>query len=211
MSEKKLNIVECLNDLPDTAQLHGSLAIDTEAMGLKIKRDRLCLLQICDEKNNVFLVHFPAENVDYKAPNLKKYLTDKGIKKIFHFARFDIAIMQHYLKIKTIPNIFCTKIASRLTRTYTDSHGLKNLVHDLLGVEMRKDQQCSNWGNDTLTEKQKCYAARDVIYLHALEEKLSHMLHLADRQHLAQKYFEFINTVCASDLAGFEEDLFRHI
>ena len=199
-----------VNDLPSNVVLKGSIAIDTEAMGLKYnERDRLCMVQICDEDGNVYLVHFPASNYNYSCPNLKKYLLDEKIVKIFHYARFDIAIMRKYLNIDSIKNIFCTKIASRFARTYTDSHSLKTLVSELLHVELKKEQQCSYWGTDELSNAQKSYAANDVIYLHELRNVLSDMLKKSGRYEIALKFMQFVDNVCTADIMGFEEDLFR--
>ncbi len=199
------------NDIPDDFVFYGSIAVDTEAMGLKIHRDRLCLVQICDEKGKIGMVHFPDSNYDYsKSKNLKALLEDKDRLKIFHYARFDVAILKKYLNIELIPNIFCTKIASRLARTYTDSHGLRSMLMDLIGVELKKEQQSSNWGSDTLTEAQKHYAANDVIYLHEAMKKLLVMLKKHNRLNIANKYFEFLDSVVETDTLGFEEDLFRH-
>ena len=199
-----------VNDLPANVKLKGSIAIDTEAMGLKYNgRDRLCVIQICDESGEVYLIHFPASKYDYSCPNLKKYLKDNKVEKIFHYARFDVAIMRKYLKIKSIKNIFCTKIASRFARTYTDSHSLKTLVSELLHIELKKEQQCSYWGADELTDAQKGYAANDVLYLHKLKSKLTEMLKASGRYEIALKYMQFVDNVCTSDMMGFEEDLFR--
>ncbi len=200
-----------INDLPDDVFLKGDVAIDTEAMGLKRERDRLCLVQLKDEQGEVHLVQFPQDNYDYKkAKNLSSLLSDPNINKIFHYARFDVGIMRYYLKIDFIPNIFCTKIASRLVRTYTDHHGLRSLLIDLLGVELKKEQQSSNWGANNLTEAQKHYAASDVLYLHEAKKKLVNMLQKHDRMDIANKYFTFLDTIVATDMLGFEEDLFRH-
>ena len=200
----------CVNDLPDGVDLKGSIAIDTEAMGLKFNvRDRLCVIQICDESGEVYLVHFPADTYNYKCKNLRRFLLDDKRQKIFHYARFDVAIMRKYLGISEIKNIFCTKIASRLARTYSDSHGLKTLVSEILHVELKKEQQCSYWGAEKLTDAQKGYAANDVIYLHRLRDALTEMLKVSGRYEIACKYFDFVNNVCATDLMGFEEDLFR--
>jgi ribonuclease D len=161
------------NDLPANITFSDSIAIDTETMGLNVIRDRLCLIQISSGDGNAHLVQF--EQGKYDAPNLKKLLSDDKILKIFHFARFDLAALSHYLKIE-IKNIYCTKIASKLTRTYTDSHGLKSLCDELLGVDLSKKQQSSEWGNSLINEKQMEYAASDVLYLHKLKEKLDEML-----------------------------------
>ncbi len=197
-----------INDLPDDLDLNGSLAIDTEAMGLKYNiRDRLCVVQLCDESGLVCLVHFPQNS--YNCPNLKKFLLDKDRQKIFHYARFDVAIMRKYLGIQNFENIFCTKIASRFARTYTDGHSLKTLVSELLHVELKKEQQCSYWGADELSDAQKHYAANDVIYLHALRDKLIEMLKKSGRYEIALKFMAFVDNVCTADMLGFEEDLFR--
>ena len=199
-----------VNDLPENVKLKGSIAIDTEAMGLKYnERDRLCVIQICDESGEVYLIHFPASTYDYSCQNLRKFLEDENRVKIFHYARFDVAIMRKYLKIDSIKNIYCTKIASRFARTYTDSHSLKTLVSELLHVELKKEQQCSYWGSDELSDAQKGYAANDVLYLHKLKEKLTDMLEKSGRYEIAYKYMQFVDNVCTSDMMGFEEDLFR--
>jgi len=206
------NINLHINDLPDTVILVGDLAIDSEAMGLQIKRDRLCLIQICDANGNIHMVHFPSDSYNYEASvNLKRYLVDESRQKIYHYARFDIAIAKYYLSIKEIPNIFCTKIASRFARTYTDNHGLRSVVGELIGVDLRKEQQSSNWGATCLSEAQKMYAANDVIYLHELRDKLIKMLIVSGRLKLAQEFFRCVGVVADADLLGFEEDLFRHM
>ena len=200
-----------INDIPSDLCVVGDIAIDTEAMGLNILRDRLCLVQICDEKGEVSLVHFPQSNFQYECPNLIKLLTDPHRQKIFHFARFDVAIIKHYLGIEEIPNIYCTKIASRFFRTYTDSHGLRTLIMELLKVEIKKDQQCSNWGKDVLSEDQKRYAANDVIYLHRIRDELNKMFEAnSERKALVYSYFAFINTVTSADIAGFHDDMLSH-
>ena len=204
-------IILHVNDLPANIMFTGDIAIDTEAMGLLRKRDRLCLIQLKDETGDVHLVHFPQSNYDYtKSKNLTSLIIDPNITKIFHYARFDVAIMRYYLGIDFIPNIFCTKIASRLVRTYTDHHGLRSLLMDIIGVELKKEQQSSNWGSDNLTDAQKNYAANDVLYLHEAKKKLTQMLKNSDRLDIAQKYFSFLDTVVTTDMLGFEEDLFRH-
>jgi ribonuclease D len=197
-----------INDLPSDLELKGSIAIDTEAMGLKYNiRDRLCVVQLCDENGLVCLVHFPDNK--YDCPNLKKILIDKNRQKIFHYARFDVAIMRKYLGINSFENIFCTKIASRFARTYTDSHSLKTLVSELLHIELKKEQQCSYWGANELSDAQKHYAANDVLYLHALRDKLIEMLKKSGRYEIALKFMAFVDNVCTADMLGFEEDLFR--
>ncbi len=186
----------------------GDIAVDTEAMGLNNWRDRLCLVQLSDGKGDEHLVQFRAG--EYKAPNLCKLLTDLKRVKLFHFARFDVAILQHYLEVKTGP-IYCTKIASRLTRTFTDRHGFKDLCKDLLGVEVSKQQQTSDWGQDTITPEQQEYAASDVRYLHRLREKLDVMLAREGRTELAAECFRFLPTRAGLDLAGWPEiDIFAH-
>lgn len=199
-----------VNDIPEDFELYGDLAIDTEAMGLKLNRDRLCLIQICDSRRNIALIHFPESSYDYSCPNLKKYLLDEKNQKIFHFARFDIAIMKYYLNLKEIPNIYCTKIASRFCRTYTESHGLRTLIMELLGIEIKKDQQCSNWGTNDLTESQKSYAKNDVIYLHDLRDILNKMMQNNGRKEIIHKYFSFLNTVTDADIMGFTDDMLNH-
>ena len=199
------------NDLPDDISfLKGSIAIDTEAMGLNIKRDRLCLVQMCDENSNVVLVKYNT-NCDYKSPNLVKLLEDENRLKIFHFARFDVAIMKHYLKIKSINNIFCTKIASKLARTYTDRHGLKTLVSEICHVVMDKEQQTSNWGIDELSSEQIQYAISDVIYLHRMLDHLSKMLKTLNRYDLAIECFNTINLIADLDIQDFGLRLFEHL
>lgn len=195
------------NDLPDNFRLQGDIAVDTEAMGLNIRRDRLCLVQICDENGKTVLVQ---PNQNYDAPNLKKLLNDTNRQKIFHFARFDVAILNHYLNID-IQNIFCTKIASKIARTYTDSHGLKELCRELLTVQISKQQQSSNWGNNHLTIEQQEYAAKDVIYLHDIRQILINMLTRENRLELALDAIEYLPTRVRLDLAGWENnDIFAH-
>ncbi len=177
-------------------------------MGLDNRRDRLCLVQISDGNGEAHLVHFPTKKFD--APNLKKLLTDKKRVKLFHFGRFDIAILTHYLKIE-IENIYCTKIASRLCRTFTDGHGLKDLCFELLNVKISKQQQSSDWGALKLSHEQLTYAASDVLYLHALRTKLNVMLKREGRMHTAQRCFDFLPTRSALDLFGWNEfDIFAH-
>ncbi|WP_339047773.1 ribonuclease D [Candidatus Mesenet endosymbiont of Phosphuga atrata] len=195
------------DDLPDDVLFKESVAIDTEAMGLINHRDRLCVVQLCDKKGNVHLVKFKD---DYSAPNLKRLLEDQNIVKIFHFARFDIAILRYYLKVWAFP-CYCTKIASRLVRTYTDNHGLKELCNELLGVRLNKQQQSSDWGKDELTEDQLNYAANDVLYLHKIKDRLDAMLERENRKKLALDCFEFLKTRIELDLLGWENvDIFSH-
>jgi ribonuclease D len=190
------------NDLPSNIIFSGSIAIDTESLGLNITRDRLCLCQISDENQNVYFVKFDGK--DYSAPNLRKILEDQSILKIFHYARFDVGTLAYYLNIPKITPIFCTKIASKLVRTYTDAHGLKAICKELLDVELEKESQISYWGAEKLTEKQKRYAANDVIYLHKIKDILLERLKGQNRMEIAQGFFDVINTVCKCDCAGFD-------
>ena len=167
MSTEKIKLYK--NDLPDDLIIVGDIAVDTETMGLRHKRDRLCLIQISDEKGNIYIVQF--DKGITKAPNIERLFSDPNIQKIFHFARFDVAVVNQYLGI-LVNNIFCTKIASKLSRTYTDSHSLKDLCREFLGVQISKQQQSSDWGSEALTKEQKIYAASDVLYLHQLKDKL---------------------------------------
>ena len=195
-------------DLPDGLTFSQSVAVDTETLGLNPMRDRLCLVQLSAENNEAHLIQFKSSN--YHAPNLMKLLSDTNVTKIFHYARFDLAVIQHYLKLTCNP-VFCTKIASRLTRTYTDKHGLKDLCGELLGIEISKQQQQSDWGAETLTEEQMFYAATDVLYLHKLKEILERRLNREGRQHLAQASFDFLPTRVELDLSGWsEQDIFSH-
>ncbi len=196
------------NDLPINIILGDSIAIDTETMGLNTKRDRLCLVQISAGDGNAHLVKFDGKNFD--APNLKKVLADEKILKIFHYARFDLAALKYYLGVE-MKNVYCTKIASKLVRTYTDSHGLKTLCEELLGVELSKKQQSSDWGNSEINNKQIDYAAADVLYLHKLQKKLDIMLEREGRVGEFKKCLDFLPTRVELDLAGFGEvDIFSH-
>ncbi|AJQ51936.1 MAG: ribonuclease D [Rickettsia conorii subsp. raoultii] len=196
------------NDLPNNFELEGDLAIDTETMGLSLHRDKLCLLQFSNGNGEAHLVHFT--NQDYTAPNLKALLLDKTRCKIFHFARFDLASIKKYLSID-LENIFCTKISSKLVRTYTDSHGLKDLCRELLNINISKQQQSSYWGADNLSSEQKEYAAKDVLYLHQLKDILQKMLLKENRYELAQDIFRFLPTRANLDLIGWNEiDIFMH-
>ncbi len=195
-------------DLPDTVRFTGSVAIDTETMGLAPHRDRLCLVQLCGGDEDCHLVQF-AKGA-YDAPNLKRLLADPTVVKIFHFARFDIAMLRHYLGVVTAP-IYCTKIASRLTRTYTDRHGLRDLCRDLLGVEISKQQQSSDWGAETLEPAQLDYAASDVLHLHRLVTRLDEMLAREGRRALAEACFKFLPARAELDLLGWPDfDIFQH-
>jgi ribonuclease D len=196
------------NDLPAGLSLGPRVAIDSETMGLNPWRDRLCLIQLSAGNGEQHLVQF--EQGRYDAPNLKRLLTDPAVTKLFHFARFDVAIFQKYLGVSTTP-IYCTKIASKLVRTFTDRHGLKDLCKDLLGVEISKQEQSSDWGAPNLTEAQLKYAASDVLYLHALADRLDVMLAREGRADLARACFAFLPHRAALDLAGWpEEDIFAH-
>lgn len=195
-------------DLPDGLDFGPSIAIDTETLGLNPHRDRLCLVQISSGDGTAHLVQF-AER-DYSAPNLKRLLGDGKTLKIMQYARFDIAVIRHYLGVTMTP-AYCTKIASRLTRTYTDRHGLSNLCKELLEVDLSKQQQSSDWAAATLSDAQLAYAASDVLYLHRLKEKLDAMLLREGRMEMAQACFDFLPTRAALDLAGWPDtDIFAH-
>jgi ribonuclease D len=195
-------------DLPEGVRFGDTVAIDTEAMGLNPHRDRLCLVQLSAGDGVCHLVQLlPGA---YEAPNLKALLTDPAVTKLFHFARFDIAAIRQYLGVLTQP-VYCTKIASRLARTFTDRHGLKDLVKELLGVDLSKQQQSSDWGADELTDEQLRYAASDVLHLHQLRQRLDAMLAREGRLHLAEECFRFLPTRAELDLAGWaDEDIFAH-
>ncbi|MBG1232944.1 ribonuclease D [Aestuariivirga litoralis] len=195
-------------DLPADFTPGSSIAIDTETLGLKPARDKLCLVQISVGDGSAHLVQ--VDRTTYDAPRLKAVLVDPGVTKIFHYARFDVAVLKQYLGVD-VGSIYCTKIASRLVRTYTDRHGLKDLVKELLGIELDKQQQSSDWGAHMLSEQQKKYAATDVIYLHELKSRLDQMLEREGRSALAKSCFEFLPTRAALDLSGWaEEDVFAH-
>ncbi|MDG2284562.1 MAG: ribonuclease D [Alphaproteobacteria bacterium] len=195
-------------DLPDGLDFGASVAVDSEAMGLRHERDRLCLVQLSAGDGNAHLVQLPQG--DYAAPNLKALMLDPAVTKIFHYARFDVAIMQAYLGIMTTP-IFCTKIASKLVRTYTDRHGLKDLCRELLGIDLSKQQQSSDWGADTLSEEQMHYAASDVLYLHRIRGILDERLAREGRTELAQACFDFLPMRARLDLIRYDdEDIFSH-
>ena len=195
-------------DLPDGLNLGSVVAIDTETLGLNPFRDRLCLAQLSSGDGTAHCVQFAAG--EYAAPNLKKLLADPAITKLFHFARFDIAMFRRYLGVDCKP-VYCTKIASKLVRTYTDRHGLKDLVRELLGVEISKEQQSSDWGAAELSEKQLAYAASDVAHLHALKTILDGMLAREGRTAMAKACFDFLPVRAELDLAGWEEtDIFAH-
>lgn len=195
-------------DLPDLSRYTASVAIDTETMGLNPHRDRLCVVQLSNGDGSADVVQIPKDHSE--TPNLKALLANPDITKIFHFARFDIAVLYHTLGVMPQP-VYCTKIASRLTRTYTDRHGLKDLVRELLNVELSKQQQSSDWGSEQLSEAQLAYAASDVLHLHALRERLDTMLAREGRTELAQACFDFLPTRAKLDLQGWEmEDIFAH-
>ncbi|RXT56236.1 ribonuclease D [Bosea sp. Tri-44] len=196
------------DDLPDGFQPGPILAIDTETLGLNPQRDRLCVVQLSCGDGTADVVQIPK---DGPTPvNLCRVLADPGVLKLFHFARFDIAALEKAFGVVTSP-VYCTKIASKLVRTYTDRHGLKDLVRELLGVDLSKQQQSSDWGADTLTEAQLGYAAADVLHLHALKTKLDVMLEREGRAHLAKACFDFLPTRAELDLAGWPEvDVFAH-
>jgi len=196
-------------DLPEGVLGPGPVAVDTETMGLITPRDRLCLVQISDGSGDEHLVRF-APGSSYAAPNLKAVLADPARLKLYHFARFDLAAIRHYLGVVAAP-VFCTKIASKLTRTYTDRHGLKDLVRELLGKEISKQQQSSDWGGTDLSEAQREYAASDVRYLHAMHAILVERLAREHRTAIAQACFDFLPARADLDLAGWpEHDIFSH-
>jgi len=195
-------------DLPDLSRYRESVAIDTETMGLDHRRDRLCVVQLSPGDGSADVVQIPAGAVD--APNLKRLLGDPSVLKIFHFARFDLAALYQAFGVMPAP-VYCTKIASRLTRTYTDKHGLKDLVRDVLGVDLSKQQQLTDWGAEKLTEAQVAYAASDVVHLHALRAKLDALIAREGRQDLAAACFRFLPDRARLDLAGWAaEDIFAH-
>jgi ribonuclease D len=197
-------------DLPEGVLAPGPVAVDTETMGLQLGRDRLCVVQIADGGGDEHLVRF-SPGSDYAAPNLKAVLTDPERLKLYHFARFDIASIYRYLEVVAAP-VYCTKTASRLIRTYTDRHGLKELVKELLGHEISKQQQSSDWGAPELSDAQKEYAASDVRYLHAMREKLDERLEREGRMALARACFDFLPHRALLDLAGWaDEDIFAHV
>jgi ribonuclease D len=187
----------------------GPIAVDTEAMGLVPGRDRLCVVQLSDGKGDEHLVRFKRGS-DYAAPNLKALLGDSARLKLYHFARFDLGIMSAYLGIMAAP-VYCTRTASRLVRTYTDRHGLKDLVKELLNIDLSKQQQSSDWGAETLSDAQRDYAASDVRYLHQLKERLDERLDRENRTELARACFDFLPTRALLDVAGWpEQDIFAH-
>lgn len=196
-------------DLPAGALADGPVAVDTETMGLQTLRDRLCLLQISDGNGDEHLVRFNP-GTDYAAPNLRQILADPDRIKLYHFARFDLAAIEYYMGVMAEP-VFCTKIASRLIRTYTDRHGLKELVRELLGQDISKQQQSSDWGGPELSEAQREYAASDVRFLHRLKDELEIRLEREGRTAMAQACFDFLPHRARLDIAGWPEtDIFAH-
>jgi ribonuclease D len=196
-------------DLPDHVFFSGSIAIDTEAMGLRLHRDRLCLVQIAQENGQVHLVHFPKPDFS-QSHNLKKILMNKELNKIFHFARFDVTLLMYSFDV-LIENIFCTKIASYLARTYTEKHGLADLCKTLLNIALPKKEQTSDWGRASLTSAQKTYASSDVLHLHALKDKINELLIRENRLELAAACFAFLPYRCKMDmLAGENFDVFAY-
>ena len=195
-------------DLPDLTRYRDAVAIDTETMGLHPHRDRLCVVQLSSGDGSADVVQIPKGHTD--APNLKALLADPAITKIFHFARFDVGMLFHAFGVMPQP-VYCTKIASRLARTYTDRHGLKDLVREVLNIDLSKQQQSSDWGAQQLSEAQLAYAASDVLHLHALRERLDSMLAREGRTAVAQACFGFLPTRARLDLGGFEaDDIFAH-
>ena len=195
-------------DLPDLSRYKDSVAIDTETMGLNPHRDRLCVVQMSNGDGTADVIQIPKDHGD--APNLKALLANTKIIKIFHFARFDLAALYNAFGVMPQP-VYCTKIASRLTRTYTDRHGLKDLVREVLNIDLSKQQQSSDWGAQSLTEAQLAYAASDVLHLHGLRERLDAMLVREGRTELAQACFDFLPFRAKLDLGGWEaEDIFAH-
>jgi ribonuclease D len=195
-------------DLPEAVSFNGAIAVDSETMGLSLVRDSLCLVQLSDGAGEAHLVQL--DRASYNAPNLKRVLADAATLKLFHFARFDVAMFMRDLSVLCAP-IYCTKIASKLVRTYTDKHGLKDLTKEVLGRDISKDQQSSDWGAPELSDAQLAYAASDVLHLHALKERLDAMLAREGRAEIAQSCFDFLPTRAALDLAGWDEiDIFAH-
>ncbi|MDP6353044.1 MAG: ribonuclease D [Alphaproteobacteria bacterium] len=195
-------------DLPADLVFRDSVAVDSETTGLDLNRDRLCVLQLSGGDGDAHLVHFPTP--DYDAPNLSRLFSDRALVKLFHFARFDLAVISARLNVTCAP-VYCTKIASRLVRTYTDRHGLKDLCKELLGLDLSKEQQSSDWAAPELSQSQQSYAASDVLHLHRLRERLDVMLEREGRAELAAQCFSFLPTRAALDLAGWNDfDIFSH-
>ena len=197
-----------IGDLPDGLDLGPVVAVDSETMGLRYRRDPLCVVQLSSGDGHAHVVRL--NRPSYDCPNLKRLMADPEVLKLFHFARFDVAMLKLYLEVDTWP-IYCTKIASKLARTYTDRHGLKDVARELAGVELSKAQQSSDWGSTDLSKDQLAYAAADVLYLHKIRERLDAMLEREGRTDLAQACFDFLPTRSRLDLAGWEEmDIFAH-
>jgi len=195
-------------DLPKNINLGEVVAVDTETMGLDFSRDRLCLVQLSPGDNKVYIIQIDKES--YQAENLKKILEDKKIKKIFQYARFDLAVLKKYLNVE-VNNVYCTKIASRIGRTYSDKHGLKDLCKELLNIELSKAMQSSDWGAEELTKEQIQYAASDVLYLHKIKNELDKMLKRENRLEIAEQCFNFLKHRVTLDLAGWNnQDIFSH-
>jgi ribonuclease D len=195
-------------DLPPQVELGQAIAVDTEAMGLNPRRDKLCLVQLSGGDGNAHLVQI--DRATFSAPRLKTLLEDPSIVKIFHYARFDVAMLKQYLGAQ-VKQLYCTKIASKLARTYTDKHGLKDIVKEMLGIDLSKQQQSSDWGSPILSDAQKQYAALDVIYLHEIKARFDQILQREGRMELARACFEFVPVRAELDLAGWtEEDVFAH-
>jgi ribonuclease D len=203
-----MNIYLHENDIPGDIKFSGAVAVDTETTGLNLKRDRLCLVQLSVGDGSAHLIRFPAR--DYNAPNLISMLENSDILKIFHFARFDIAVLFEHLNVWCEP-LYCTKLASKIARTYTDKHGLKDLCRELLRKDLSKIQQSSDWGAESLSAEQQTYAANDVLYLHKLRENLDVMLAREGREELAAECFSFVQSRAKLDLAGWGSgDIFSH-
>ena len=202
-----MNIKTYKGDLPPRLNLGNEISIDCEAMGLEPKRDSLTLCQISTGKQDCHIIQFDRKN--YKAKNLVRVLENPSVLKIFHYARFDVAVLNHFLKAN-IKNIYCTKIASKIARTYTDKHGLKDLVKEIVGVDMSKQMQSSDWGAEKLSDKQLKYAASDCVYLHQIRTELNKMLVRENRMNLLTKCLKFINTRVELDLADYKNDIFSH-
>jgi ribonuclease D len=195
-------------DLPVQVELGPLVAVDTEAMGLNPRRDKLCLVQLSAGDGNAHLVQ--VDRTTFDAPRLKQLLEDENVTKIFHYARFDVAMLKQYLGAR-VRTLYCTKIASKLARTYTDKHGLKDIVKEMLGIDLSKQQQSSDWGSPILSDAQKQYAALDVIYLHEIKARFDQILQREGRMELARACFEFVPVRAELDLAGWtEEDVFAH-
>ena len=203
-----MNIYLHENDIPSDIKFSGAVAVDTETTGLHLKRDRLCLVQLSGGDGSAHLIRFTARN--YKAPNLISILENSNLVKIFHFARFDVAVLFEHLNVWCEP-LYCTKLASKIARTYTDKHSLKDLCRELLGKDLSKTQQSSDWGAEALSAEQQAYAAHDVLYLHELREKLDFMLAREGRRELAAGCFSFLRSRAQLDLAGWGSgDIFSH-